>query len=140
MTPKPFYSYCPELSSLFLFFYLLISSLIFLILLLLLLLLLLFLKFTYSGTEDYIKEFSDDSIVNLGSPPSERYTVTNLVPDTFYKFYFNGISSCGQKLSQTIKAETIGSGNLGSISFLYIFFGSGKETLLPHYLKLTGNW
>ena len=134
MTPKPFYSHCPELSSLFLFFYLLISSL------LLLLLLLLFLKFTYSGTEDYIKEFSDDSIVNLGSPPSERYTVTNLVPDTFYKFYFDGISSCGQKLSQTIKAETIGSGNLGTISFLYIFFGSGKETLLPRYLKLTGNW
>ena len=132
MTRKPFYSHCPELSLLFLFFYSLISSL--------LLLLLLFLKFTYSGTEDYIKEFSDDGIVNLGSPPSERYTVTNLVPDTFYKFYFNGISSCGQRLSQIIKAKTIGSGKLGPISYLYIFFGRGKETLLPPYLKLTGNW
>ena len=103
-------------------------------------LLLLFLKFTYSGTADYIKEFSDDGIVNLGSPPSERYTVTNLVPDTFYKFYFDGISSCGQKLSQTIKAKTIDSGKLGPISYLYIFFGRGKETLLSRYLKLTGNW
>ncbi|XP_067028443.1 uncharacterized protein [Acropora muricata] len=65
--------------------------------------------FTYSGTEDYIKEFSDDGSVNLGSPPSERYTVTCLVPDTFYKFYFNGISSCGQSLSQIIEAKTIAS-------------------------------
>ena len=110
-------------------------------LLLLLLLLLLFLKFAYSRMEDYIKEFSDDGNVNLGSPPSERYTVTNLVPDTFYNFYFIGISSCGQRLSQIIKAKTIGSGKLGPISYLYIFFGRGKETLLPPYLKLlTGNW
>ncbi|XP_074612317.1 uncharacterized protein LOC141866677 isoform X1 [Acropora palmata] len=67
--------------------------------------------FSYSGTEDYIKESFDDDIVNLGSPPSERYTVTNLVPDTFYKFYFNGISSCGQSLSQILRAKTIGSAN-----------------------------
>ncbi|XP_015763700.1 PREDICTED: receptor-type tyrosine-protein phosphatase T-like [Acropora digitifera] len=62
--------------------------------------------FTYSRAEDYIKEFSDDDIVNLGSPPSEQFTVTNLEPDTFYKFYFNGISSCGQNLSQIMKAKT----------------------------------
>ena len=110
--------------------------------------LLLFLKFTYSGTEDNIKESSDDDIVDLGSPPSVRYTVTNLVPDTFYKFYFKGISSCGQRLSQIIKAKTIGSGKLGPISYLYIyiyiyiffFFCTGKDQLLPFYLKLTGNW
>ena len=89
---------------------------------------------------DYVKEFSDDGIVNLGNPSSERYTITNLVPDTFYKLYFNGISSCGQRLSQIIKVKTIGSGNLGPISYLYIFYGRGKETLLPSYLKLTGNW
>ncbi|XP_067026514.1 uncharacterized protein, partial [Acropora muricata] len=77
--------------------------------------------FTYSGTEDNIKESSDDDIVDLGSPPSVRYTVTNLVPDTFYKFYFKGISSCGQRLSQIIKAKTIGSGKLGPISYLYIY-------------------
>ena len=41
-----------------------------------------FFKFTYSGT-------SDDGSVNAGSPPSQRYTVTNLVPDTFYKLYFD---------------------------------------------------
>ena len=76
-----------------------------------------FLKFTYNGTEDYIKEFSDDGSVNLGSTPSERYTVTKLVPDTFYKFYFNGISSCGQSLSQIIEAKTIASGKLGPISY-----------------------
>ena len=75
----------------------------------------------YSPTEDYIKEFSDDGIVNLGSPPSERYTVTNLVPDTFYKFYFNGISSCGQNLSQIMKAKTFASGKLGPISYLHVF-------------------
>ena len=80
-----------------------------------------FLKFTYSGTEDHIKEFSVDGIVNPGSPPSERYTVTNLEPDTFYKFYFNGISSCGQRLSQIIKAKTIASGKLGPI-LTYMFF------------------
>ena len=132
MTPKPFYLQRPKLSFLFFFlFYSLISSS---------LLLLLFLKLTYSGTADYIKEFSDDGIVNLGSPPSERYTVTNLVPDAFYKFLFNGISSCGQRLSQIIKAKTIGSGKLGPISHLYIFFGRGKGILLPPYLKLTGNW
>ena len=76
----------------------------------------------YSATEDYIKEFSDDGSVNLGSPPSERYTLTDLVPDTFYKLYFNGISSCGKRLSQIIKAKTIGSGKLGPISYLYVFF------------------
>ncbi|XP_067028441.1 uncharacterized protein [Acropora muricata] len=65
--------------------------------------------FTYSGTEDYIKESSDDDIVNLGSPPSERYTVRNLEPDTFYKFYFHGISSCGQSLSQILRAKTFAS-------------------------------
>ena len=120
MAPKPFYLQRPELSFLLLllsFFYLLF------LLLLLLLLLLSFLKFTYSATEDHIKEFSDDDIVNLGSPPSERYTVTNLVPDTFYKFYFNGISSCGQSLSQIIKAKTIASGKLGPIlTYMFFFF------------------
>ena len=109
-----------------------LSSLLLLLLLsllLLLLLLLLFLKFTYSGTEDYIKEFSDDGSVNLGSPPSERYTVTNLVPDTFYRFYFSGISSCGQRLSQIIKAKTIGSGKLGAYFLLIfiIFFAEAKK-------------
>ena len=104
-----------------------------------LLLLLLFLKFTYSGTEDYIKEFSDDDSVNLGRPPSERYTVTCLVPDTFYKFHFNGISSCGQSLSQIIEAKTIASGKLGPISYLYAFLLQSKK-LLPPYLKLVGNW
>ena len=94
----------------------------------------------YSETENHIKEFSVDGIVNPGSPPSERYTVTNLEPDTSYKFYFKGISSCGQSLSQIIKVKTIGTGKLGPISYLYIFFGRGKETLLPPYLKLTGNW
>ena len=127
MTPKPFYSHCPELSSLFLFFYLLISSL----LLLLLLLLLLFLKFTYSGTEDYIKESSDDDIVNLGSPPSERYTVTNLVPHTFYNFYFHGISSCGQSLSQILRAKTFASGKLRLISYLYVFLLHRKNCCHP---------
>ena len=76
----------------------------------------------YSPTKDYIKEFSDDDIVNLGSPPSERYTVTNLEPDTFYKFYFNGISSCGQNLSQIMKAKTFASGKLGPISYLYLLY------------------
>ena len=75
----------------------------------------------YSGTEQHIKEFCVDGIVKLGSPPSERYTVTNLVLDTSYKFYFNGISSCGQRLSQIIKAKTIASGKLGPI-LTYIFF------------------
>ena len=81
----------------------------------------------YSPTEDYIKEFSDDGIVNLGSPPSERYTVTNLVPDTFYKFYFNGISSCGQHLSQIMKAKTFASGKLGPISYLCVFLLQRKN-------------
>ena len=108
MTRKPFYSQRPELSFLFLFFYLLISFF-------------LISKFSYSGAEDYVKEFSDDGIVNLGSPPSEQYTVTNLEPDTFYNFYFNGISSCGQNLSQIMKAKTFASGKLGPISYLHVF-------------------
>ena len=116
MTPKPSVLFTTPWVVIFLFlfglfFYLLIS-----------LLLLLFSKFTYRATEDYIiKEFSDDGIVNLGSPPSEQYTVTKLVPDTFYKFYFNGISSCGQSLSQIMKAKTFASGKLGPISYLYVF-------------------
>ena len=114
MTPKPFYSQRPELSFLFLFFYLLISFF-------------LISKFTYRGAEDYIKEFSDDDIVNLGSPPSEQFRVTNLEPDTFYKFYFNGISSCGQSLSQIIKAKTLASGKLGPISYLYVFLLQRKK-------------
>ena len=85
----------------------------------------------YSATEDYIKEFSDDGIVNLGSPPSERYTVTNLVPDTFYKFYFDGISSCGQNLSQIMKAKTFASGKLGPISYLYVFLLQRKNYCHP---------
>ena len=85
----------------------------------------------YSATEDYIKEFSDNGIVNLGNPPSERYTVTNLVPDTFYKFYFNGISSCGQNLSQIMKAETFASGKLGLISYLYVFLLQRKNYCHP---------
>ena len=87
----------------------------------------------YSGTEQHSKESSVDGIVKLGSPPSERYTVTNLMPDTFYEFDFNGISSCGQRLSQIIKAKTIASGKLGPILTSYL-------KLLPYYLKLTGNW
>ena len=75
----------------------------------------------YSETEDHIKEFSVDGIVNPGSPPPERCTVTNLVLDTSYKFYFNGISSCGQSVSQIIKAKTIASGKLGPI-LTYMFF------------------
>ena len=99
-------------------------------------LLLLFSKFTYSATEDYNKEFSDDGIVNLGSPPSERYTVTNLVPDTFYKFYFNGMSSCGQRLSQIIKAKTIASGKLGPISYLYVFFVQRQRKIVATLSKI----
>ena len=88
-------------------------------------------KFMYSATEDYIKEFFDDGIVNLGSPPSDRYTVTNLVPDTFYNFSFDGISSCGQRLSQTMKAKTIASGKLGPISYLYVFLLLRKNYCHP---------
>ncbi|XP_044170568.1 uncharacterized protein LOC114949515 isoform X2 [Acropora millepora] len=97
--------------------------------------------FTYSGTEDRIKEFSVDGIVNPGSPPYERYTVTNLVQDTSYNFYFDGISSCGQRLSQIIKAKTIASGKLGPILTYMFFFCCcfflhiGEEKLLPYYLK-----
>ena len=81
-----------------------------------------FLKFTYSGT-------NDDGSVNAGSPPSERYTVTNLVPNAFYKFYFDGISSCGRNLSQMIEAETrrletSASGKLGTVSYFHNFFFS----------------
>ncbi|XP_067026513.1 uncharacterized protein [Acropora muricata] len=78
--------------------------------------------FMYSATEDCIKEFCDDGIVNLGSPPSERYTVTNLVPDTFYKFYFDAISSCGQSLSQIIEAKTIASANIRLVCFNMVAF------------------
>ena len=128
MIPKPFYLQRPKLSFLFFFFFFnsLSSSL------------LLFLKFTYSGTEEYFKGFSDDGIVNLGSPPSERYTVTNLMPDTFYKFFFDGISSCGQKLSQTIKVKTIGSGKLGPISYLYKFFWQRQRNIAATLSKI--NW
>ena len=73
-----------------------------------------FFKFTYSGT-------NGDGSVNVGSPPSVRYTVTNLVPDTFYKFYFNGISSCGRSLSQIIEAETSASGKLGAVPYFCNF-------------------
>ena len=129
MIPKPFYLQRPKLSFLFFFlFYSLISSLLLLLLLLFIIIIIIiniiiivfFFKFTYSRTKDYNKESSDDGILNLERPPSERYTVTNLEPDTFYEFYFKGISSCGQRLSQIIKAKTIGSGKLGPISYLYI--------------------
>ncbi|XP_067028426.1 receptor-type tyrosine-protein phosphatase S-like isoform X2 [Acropora muricata] len=56
--------------------------------------------FTYNGTEN------DSVSLNVGSPPSEQYSVTNLVPNTLYKFYFDGTSSCGQSLSQIIEAKT----------------------------------
>ena len=123
------------MSFLFLFSYSLISFIIITIIVIIIIItiiiiiitIIFFFKFTYSRTEDYIKEFSYDGNVNLGSPPSERYTVTNLVPDTLYKFYFIGISSCGQSLSQIIKAKTIGSGKLGPISFLYIFLAEAKK-------------
>ena len=103
-----------------------------------LLLLLLFSKFSYMATEDYIKESSDDGILNLGRPPSERYTVTNLEPDTFYEFYFDGISSCGQRLSQIIKAKTIGSGKFWPISYLYIYFLQRQRSIVAILSKI--NW
>ncbi|XP_044165878.1 receptor-type tyrosine-protein phosphatase mu-like isoform X3 [Acropora millepora] len=64
--------------------------------------------FTYSGTKN------DSVSVSLGSPPSERHTVTNLEPNTIYKFYFDGISSCGQSLSQIIEAKTTPIGGRGA--------------------------
>ena len=90
-----------------------------------------FLKFKYSRTEDSIKKFCDDVIVNLGSPPAERYTVTNLEPDTFYNFSFDGMSSCRQRLSQMIKAKTFASGKLGLISYLYVFLLQRKNNFHP---------
>ncbi|XP_074612301.1 receptor-type tyrosine-protein phosphatase S-like isoform X2 [Acropora palmata] len=63
--------------------------------------------FTYSGPKN------DSVSVSLGSPPSERHTVTNLEPNTIYKFHFDGISSCGQSLSQIIEAKTIPIGGRG---------------------------
>ena len=98
-----------------------------------------FFKLTYSGTKDYIKEFCDNGSVNLQSPPSKRYTVTDLVPDTFYKFYFNGISSCGQNLSQIIEAKTSVSGKLEAIlTFIILLFCSGKEKNYCHPSNI--NW
>ena len=98
-----------------------------------------FFKFTYSGTKDYIKELCDGGSVNVGSPPSERYTVTNLVPDTFYRFYFNGITSCGQSLSQIIKAKTSASGKLGAISYFYNFLFLQRQR--KNYCHLSNiNW
>ena len=87
-----------------------------------------FFKFTYSGT-------NDDGSVNAGSPPSERYTVTNLVPDTFYKFYFGVISPCGRSLSQIIEAKTSASGKLGAVSYFYIFLflERQRKNLLPPF-------
>ena len=123
MIPKPFYLQRPKLSFLVLLFfihlfpycyYYFFSS-----------------KFKYSRTEDSIKQFCDDVIVNLGSPPAERYTVTNLEPDTFYNFSFNGMSSCRQRLSQMIKAKTFASGKLGLISYLYVFLLQRKNNFHP---------
>ena len=89
--------------------------------------------------EDHIKEFSVDGIVKLGSPPSERYTVTNLVPDTSYNFYFDGISSCGQRLSQIIKAKTIASGKLGPIlTYMLLFFLHRRRKIVAILSKI--NW
>ena len=105
MTPKSYYLQRPVLFFFFVSFFYLIC---------LFLHDFFFFKFTYSGT-------NDDGSVNVGSPPSEQYTVTNLVPDTFYKFYFDGISSCRRSLSQIIEAETSASGKLGAVSYFYNF-------------------
>ena len=121
MTPKPFYLQCSKLSFLFLLFFIHLFLYYYYF----------FLKFKYSRTEDSIKKFCDDVIVNLGSPPAERYTVTNLEPDTFYNFSFNGMSSCRQRLSQMIKAKTFASGKLGLISYLNVFLLQRKNNFHP---------
>ena len=122
MTPKPFYLQCPKLSFLFLLFFIHLFLYYYYYF---------FLKFKYSRTEDSFKKFCDDVIVNLGSPPAERYTVTNLEPDTFYNFSFDGMSSCRQRLSQMIKAKTFASGKLGPISYLYVFLLQRKNYRHP---------
>ncbi len=61
-------------------------------------------KVKYSGIKSYDKTFTDGGVKEAGK--STRYTVTNLVPGSTYKFEVYGTSVCANSIPRYLTVET----------------------------------